>query len=71
MDEILSLIGSQLHLVALVGNLNMHFYSSFTLYCKLQRYNHTNIYVFKCVYVKHVKGCVFIQIYVYFHLGKS
>lgn len=51
-DEIPPSIESQSHLIALVGNLNVQFYLSFMLYCKLQGYNHTNIYVFKCVYVK-------------------
>lgn len=65
------LIGSQPYLVALVGNLNVPLYLSFMLCCKLQSYNHTSIYVFKCMYVEHVKEYVSIQTHVYFHLGKS
>lgn len=56
--------GPKPHVVALVGNLNMRFYLSFMLYCKLQRYNHTNIYVLKCVNVEHKRG-MYLYRYMY------
>lgn len=40
----------------------MHFYSSFMLYCKLQRYNHTNSYVFKCVSQTRKGVCIYTDI---------